>query len=153
MLKLLPVLLVLALMIYALVDCINTPEEEVRGLPKMVWVVIILVFSETLVGPLVWLFAGRRAVPAGGVQSDGQVGAPGPGPAVSWIAPDDNPEFLKSLKADKGRPLKADEDPTEATEATEATEDEDMLKEWEADLRRREEELRRRERGEEPGDS
>ncbi|MHB9859863.1 PLD nuclease N-terminal domain-containing protein [Streptomyces sp. YIM S03343] len=164
MLRILPVLLVLALMIYALVDCLNTPEEEVRGLPKMVWIVIILVFGEIIVGPLAWLFLGRRAVPADGVQSGGQAGTPGSGAGTNWIAPDDNPEFLKSLKADKGPidgpvdgpgkgPAEADEDPTQAGDATEATQDEAMLKEWEADLRRREEELRRRERGDGPGDS
>jgi hypothetical protein len=44
------------------------------------------------------------------------------------VAPDDNPEFLRSL--------------SEASKK-----DEDLLKDWEADLRRREEELRRREHG------
>ncbi|GGP79289.1 PLD nuclease N-terminal domain-containing protein [Streptomyces melanogenes] len=83
MLRYLPFLLVLALWIYAFIDCLNTPEEEVRGLPKVVWVIVILLFGEVLLGPVAWLFAGRpRRV------------APGP----SWTAPDDNPEFLASLK-------------------------------------------------------
>ncbi|MFJ3309052.1 PLD nuclease N-terminal domain-containing protein [Streptomyces sp. NPDC086549] len=85
MLRYLPFLLVLALWIYAFVDCLNTPEEEVRALPKVAWVVIILLFGEVLVGPVAWLIAGkvRTAAPAG------------------WVAPDDNPEFLKSLKKDE----------------------------------------------------
>ena len=167
MLRLLPALLVLALMIYAFVDCLNTPEEEVRGLPKMVWFVVILVFGEVLVGPLAWLFVGRRPVPAGGGDLGRGAGrGPGPGagggPGAGWVAPDDNPEFLNSLKAG-GTPAAGSRDGVPAAGDAAAAgdapaagardeRDEELLKEWEADLRRREEELRRRERGEEPGD-
>ncbi|MFE9453564.1 PLD nuclease N-terminal domain-containing protein [Streptomyces sp. NPDC006739] len=86
MLRYLPFLLVLALWIYAFVDCLNTPEEEVRHLPKVMWVIIILLFGEVLVGPVAWLLTGRlRGTPA----------------QPRWVAPDDNPEFLKSLKRDE----------------------------------------------------
>ncbi|GAA5003142.1 PLD nuclease N-terminal domain-containing protein [Streptomyces siamensis] len=131
MVRYLPFLLVLALWIYAFIDCLNTPEEEVRGLPKVVWVIIILLFGEVLVGPVAWLVAGRtRRAPAGGsTPSEWHRNA-----RTQYVAPDDNPEFLKSLK-------------------TENAKDEALLKDWEADLRRREEELRRREHGEEPKDS
>lgn len=89
MLRYLPFLLVLALWIYAFVDCLNTPEEDVRGMPKVAWVIVILLFGEVLVGPIAWLIAGRvRRTPA-------DVTAP-----ARWIAPDDNPEFLKSLDKD-----------------------------------------------------
>jgi Phospholipase_D-nuclease N-terminal len=118
MLRYLPYMLVIALWIYAFVDCLGTPEQEVRGLPKVVWVLIILFFGEVLVGPLAWLIAGRRrgpvAAPGGGAPADrprggsfGQggryrrdgsdlhaEGAPG---RRQWTAPDDNPEFLRSL--------------------------------------------------------
>ncbi|MEU2929609.1 PLD nuclease N-terminal domain-containing protein [Streptomyces sp. NPDC007251] len=92
MLRYLPFLLVLALWIYAFVDCLNTPEDEVRHLPKVVWVIIILLFGEVLVGPVAWLITGRarRPVPAGGAGAG----------AGRWVAPDDNPEFLKSLNRD-----------------------------------------------------
>ncbi|WP_369248377.1 PLD nuclease N-terminal domain-containing protein [Streptomyces sp. R41] len=127
MLRYLPFLLVLALWIYAFIDCLNTPEEEVRGLPKVVWVIIILLFGEVLVGPIAWLVAGRnRRGPAGGsTPSEWHRNH-----RTQYVAPDDNPEFLNSLKAENRK-------------------DEALLKDWEADLRRREEELRRRERGEE----
>jgi hypothetical protein len=131
MLRYLPFLLVLALWIYAFIDCLNTPEKEVRGLPKVVWVIIILLFGEVLVGPVAWLVAGKKRR------------APGDGSAPSawrrdqrtgFVAPDDNPEFLKSLKKDdKGG----------------GKDDEALLKKWEADLQRREEELKRREREDE----
>jgi hypothetical protein len=130
MLRYLPFLLVLALWIYAFIDCLNTPEEQVRGLPKVVWVIIILLFGEVLVGPVAWLVAGKqRGAPAGGTT---------PGPFSSghrnhrteFVAPDDNPEFLKSLKEENKKEDKKDEA---------------LLKDWEADLRRREETLKRQE--------
>ncbi|EST30605.1 PLD nuclease N-terminal domain-containing protein [Streptomyces roseochromogenus] len=94
MLRYLPFLLVLALWIYAFVDCLNTPEEEVRHLPKLAWVVIILLFGEVLVGPVAWLITGRgrQAAADGSGPSERRRDAP-----ARWVAPDDNPEFLKSL--------------------------------------------------------
>ncbi|MFI9809304.1 PLD nuclease N-terminal domain-containing protein [Streptomyces sp. NPDC052301] len=100
MLRYLPFLLVLALWIYAFVDCLNTPEEEVRHLPKVVWVIIILLFGEVLVGPLAWLITGKvRHAPANGsTPAERHRDA-----AERWVAPDDNPEFLKSLERDDPR--------------------------------------------------
>ncbi|RFC72968.1 PLD nuclease N-terminal domain-containing protein [Streptomyces sp. AcE210] len=130
MLRYLPFLLVLALWIYAFIDCLNTPEEEVRGLPKVVWVIIILLFGEVLVGPIAWLVAGRRRhAPAGGSTPSEWHRSH----RTQWVAPDDNPEFLHSLRE-------------EAASSDEAK-DESLLKDWEADLRRREEELKKREQG------
>ncbi|KOG35818.1 PLD nuclease N-terminal domain-containing protein [Streptomyces varsoviensis] len=132
MLRYLPFLLILALWIYAFIDCLNTPENEVRGLPKLAWVFIILLFGEVLVGPIAWLAAGRPRAAAG---PGGRPGA-GAGPRRTWVAPDDNPEFLKSIR-DEG-----------AADGKRAARDEELLKSWEADLRRREEELRRKDGGE-----
>ncbi|MFF4231646.1 PLD nuclease N-terminal domain-containing protein [Streptomyces sp. NPDC001820] len=91
MLRYLPLILILALTIYAFIDCLNTPEEEVKHLPKVVWVLIILIF--TIVGPVVWLVAGKQRHAASGSRSAG--GSRG------WVAPDDNPDFLRSLKDEK----------------------------------------------------
>ncbi|MFI8854917.1 PLD nuclease N-terminal domain-containing protein [Streptomyces sp. 891-h] len=89
MIRLLPFLLILALWIYAFIDCLNTPENEVRKLPKVVWVIIILLFGQVLLGPIAWLVVGRprRNAPYGAVRPDER----------RWVAPDDNPDFLKSL--------------------------------------------------------
>jgi hypothetical protein len=123
MLRYLPFLLVLALWIYAFIDCLNTPEEEVRHLPKVVWVIIVLLFGEVLIGPVAWLVAGKaRKGPAGGSTPSEWHRSH----RTEWVAPDDNPEFLKSIKEENKK-------------------DESLLKDWEADLRRREEELKRRE--------
>ncbi|MCT9089125.1 PLD nuclease N-terminal domain-containing protein [Streptomyces sp. ASQP_92] len=131
MLRYLPFLLVLALWIYAFIDCLNTPEEEVKGLPKVVWIIIVLLFGEVLVGPVAWLVAGKARR------------GPGAGPS-RWTAPDDNPAFLASL----GEGAKGDGAMPKDHEAL-LRDDEALLQDWEADLRRREEELKRRERGEE----
>ncbi|MFI1396345.1 PLD nuclease N-terminal domain-containing protein [Streptomyces sp. NPDC020681] len=124
MLRYLPLLLVLALWIYAFIDCLNTPENEVRHLPKVVWVIIVLLFGEVLIGPIAWLVAGRPRRTAAGPGASGRRGG--------WVAPDDNPDFLKSIK-DEPAPSQSEQDDA-------------LLKDWEADLRRREEELKRRER-------
>ncbi|OKK21262.1 hypothetical protein AMK16_12115 [Streptomyces sp. CB00455] len=91
----LPFLLILALTIYAFIDCLNTPEEEVKHLPKAVWVLIILLFS--IVGPVVWLFAGKKRAAVGGGFGGGRARR------TQWVAPDDNPEFLKSLRDEQDK--------------------------------------------------
>ncbi|MCX5170753.1 PLD nuclease N-terminal domain-containing protein [Streptomyces antibioticus] len=123
MLRLLMYLVPLALTIYALIDCLNTPEDEARHLPKIVWVFIVLLFW--IVGPIAWLAAGKVRTPPeqGRTPSEWHRNQ-------RFVAPDDNPEFLKSLDKDD--------------------KDEQLLKDWEADLRRREEELKRRASDEEP---
>ncbi|MBM7170524.1 PLDc_N domain-containing protein [Streptomyces sp. G44] len=93
MLRYLPFLLVLAVWIYAFIDVLNTPEKDVRHLPKVVWVIIVLLFGEVLLGPVAWFATGKvRHAPGasgGAGRSRGR---------TRWVAPDDNPEFLKSLK-------------------------------------------------------
>ncbi|MFF1873447.1 PLD nuclease N-terminal domain-containing protein [Kitasatospora herbaricolor] len=128
MLRMLPFLIVLALWIWAFIDCLTTPEEEVRHLPKVVWVIIILLFGEVLLGPIAWLVAGKQRAGTQRRQTAWPSGTAGHPEyerprAGRGTAPDDDPEFLASLKKDNKR-------------------HEDMLKQWEADLRRREEDLR-----------
>ncbi|MEV0532323.1 PLD nuclease N-terminal domain-containing protein [Kitasatospora sp. NPDC050463] len=123
MLRILTFVLPLALWVWAFIDCLTTPEDEVKHLPKVVWVIIVLLFP--LVGSIAWLVAGKRrgapqTHPAGGPAGHPEHERPRGGRP---LAPDDDPEFLASLKKDDKQ-------------------HEDMLKQWEADLRRREEELR-----------
>jgi Phospholipase_D-nuclease N-terminal len=87
-LRYLPFLLIIALTIYAFIDCLNTPEEEVKHLPKVVWVIIIL------------LFAGKKRSAVGGGFGGGRARR------TQWVAPDDNPEFLKSLDEERQDPDK-----------------------------------------------
>jgi hypothetical protein len=116
----------LALVVVALIDCLSVEEYEIRALPRFAWVLLILLFSP--VGPIAWFVAGRPAratVPT----VDDPLLYPTPGRAV---APDDDPEFLNQMAVRNRK------------------EDEEMLRLWEADLRRREEELRKREEPEDP---
>ncbi|MEU8568597.1 PLD nuclease N-terminal domain-containing protein [Streptomyces pathocidini] len=98
MLRYLPFLLVLGLWIYAFIDCLNTPEEQVRKLPKGAWVLIIVLFGYLLFGSLAWLLAGRprRSEVSGGAGAYGAARG-----RARWVAPDDNPEFLKSLERNR----------------------------------------------------
>lgn len=125
MIRLLPAILVIVLVLYCLVDCIQTEEAAVRNLPKVAWIVIILLFP--VIGSVVWLLAGRPQIAGQGRRT-----VPWPnGPTAGYpeherprpLAPDDDPEFLRQLRQSD-------------------TEHERMLKRWEEDLRKREQELR-----------
>ncbi|MEV0639605.1 PLD nuclease N-terminal domain-containing protein [Streptomyces sp. NPDC050619] len=104
MLRVLMFLVPLALSIYAFIDCISTKDEDVRYMPKAMWAIVVLVFP--LAGSISWIIAGKKRHPAGtGGGAGGPAGSPwNRGGRQQWVAPDDNPEFLKSLK---------DEDKTE----------------------------------------
>ncbi|MEV0218497.1 PLD nuclease N-terminal domain-containing protein [Streptomyces sp. NPDC050704] len=141
MLRVLMILVPLALSIYAFIDCISTDEKEIQYIPKPLWAILVLLFP--LVGSISWLLVGRKRTPRGAASS-------GSGRRGGWVAPDDNPEFLKSLKDDKGEKgekAKQDDGKGEADDTNEVRDDDAHLKNWEDDLRRREEELKRREGG------
>ncbi|WP_432134340.1 MULTISPECIES: PLD nuclease N-terminal domain-containing protein [unclassified Streptomyces] len=92
MLRVLMFLVPLALSVYAFIDCISTKDEDVRHMPKPLWAILVLLFP--LVGSISWLIAGKRRSPA----ADGWTGLRTAGQdRPRWVAPDDNPEFLKSL--------------------------------------------------------
>ncbi|RST18240.1 PLDc_N domain-containing protein [Streptomyces sp. WAC05374] len=139
MLRALLYILPLALTIYAFIDCLNTPEDEAKHLPKVAWIFIILLFW--IVGPIVWLAAGKlRHAPAGGrTPSEWHRNH-------RWVAPDDNPEFLKSLRDEAV--AAEDRKDTEDRTSAEDRKDESLPEDREADPRRREEELEQRERDE-----
>ncbi|SCG62264.1 PLD nuclease N-terminal domain-containing protein [Micromonospora humi] len=109
------------LAVCALISCLSAEDEQVKVLPRLVWVLVILFFP--LVGSIAWFVAGReRATGPGGVAASGGPAAPARRP----VAPDDDPDFLASL------------------DKRSRDEDRERLQRWEDDLRRREEELRDR---------
>ncbi|MFH0516478.1 PLD nuclease N-terminal domain-containing protein [Streptomyces sp. M41] len=93
MLRVLMFLVPLALSVYAFIDCISTKEDDIRHMPKPLWAILVLVFP--LVGSISWLIAGKKRSPA----ADGWSGVRGRR-RQQWVAPDDNPDFLKSLDED-----------------------------------------------------
>jgi hypothetical protein len=113
------------LAVVALIGCLAAEADDIRALPRMAWVMIILFFP--LIGSIAWFLAGRPVVSGGAT-----AGRPPPGAAFRPrkrprpAAPDDDPDFLRSISA------------------AQAKRDREMFDRWEEDLRRREEDLRRR---------
>ncbi|HLL33214.1 PLD nuclease N-terminal domain-containing protein [Streptomyces sp.] len=94
MLRVLMFVVPLALSVYAFIDCISTDEQDIRHMPKPLWAILVLLFP--LVGSISWLIAGKKRALA----ADGWSGVRAGGRSRQWVAPDDNPEFLKSLDQD-----------------------------------------------------
>lgn len=124
MLRYLPFILLVALVVYALVDCVRSDDADMPvGLPKALWVILIVVFPGA--GALAWLVVSRVSRQAagqvrGGSGPVGHPSRPGPRrPAPRPIAPDDDPEFLAGL----GRPRPA-EPPAPEPAADEDVDDE-----------------------------
>lgn len=92
--------LILAFSIYCLIDVVRSESSEVRGLPKLVWVVLVLVFP--LAGGIAWFVAGRpRGTAPMGVD---RLARPRTGPVV--LGPDDDPDFLRSInRVDPTKPV------------------------------------------------
>ncbi len=98
MIRALPFLLLLALTIFCVVDAITSRDGEVRHLPKIAWILLILVF--TPVGAIAWLVAGRPRVPAGTLPPDAAPDYPEydrPGRAMG-PTPESDEEFLRRVR-------------------------------------------------------
>ncbi|MFB9709891.1 PLD nuclease N-terminal domain-containing protein [Streptosporangium sandarakinum] len=84
-------LALLALWLYCLFDAITTPDEEARNLPKLLWVIIIVLVP--LAGGVFWLLLGRPVGPR-----SPRVSLPGDTPRPQAPrGPDDDPDFLRDL--------------------------------------------------------
>jgi hypothetical protein len=84
MLRYLPLLIAIAVTLYALIDCARTEQEAIRGLPKWGWLLIII-FIGTF-GAVAYLIWGRQRRQGPGRGGKGRV-----------IGPDDDPDFLRNL--------------------------------------------------------
>lgn len=120
---LIPLIIVaLGFLIYGVIDVIRTPQSSMRTLNKASWLLVVIVVP--IVGTVLWILWGTR-------------GAAKPatlGPAPRGKGPDDDEEFLRSLR------IKREQEAREAE-----------LRAKEAELRAREAELKRkREQGEDP---
>jgi hypothetical protein len=111
----------IVLMVWALVELVQTESTTVRTLPKLVWAVLVVVIPFAAIA---WFLFGRPrvAVPAG---------AAPPTPAGQFLgrrataarpAPDDDPDFLARLnaKAAQQRKLRRSEDENAAPDDPEA---------------------------------
>lgn len=87
-------LLFLGLWIFCIIDVITTPESASRNLPKLAWLLIVILLMD--IGSIAWLIAGRNW--------DGKGARPvaraaPPGATARATNPDDDEEFLASLRA------------------------------------------------------
>ncbi len=85
MLRYLPVIVAVALLVYCFLDCAASRPDEVRTLPRPIWVAVIILLPA--LGPFLWLALGRPARRL----ADQPVTPSRP------MAPDDDPDFLASL--------------------------------------------------------
>lgn len=80
--------------IFCIIDVITTPDGTCRNLPKIAWVLIVILLA--VPGSIVWLVAGRPRRGAG--TAGGPFAAPRRSTAPT-VAPDDDEEFLAGLRA------------------------------------------------------
>lgn len=81
--RVLPVIIVVMLMIYAIVEVAQADSMRVRLMPRWLWAVAVILLPG--VGAVAWLLFGRPTRPT-------RPGRPSPPKA-----PDDDPDFLRSL--------------------------------------------------------
>jgi hypothetical protein len=108
-------LALIALWIYCILDVIATDEVLVRNLPKMAWLIIVIFLPD--IGSIAWLALGR--------------------PVFAGWRPGDT-------TGRQTRRVVGPEDRADFAASTRSGEDTDRLAAWEEDLKRREEELRRK---------
>jgi hypothetical protein len=85
-------LVMLGLWIFCIVDVITTPADRVRNLPKLVWLLLVVLLVD--IGSIAWLIAGRSWAP----KDDQPIGA-ARARRGKPASPDDDEEFLAVLRA------------------------------------------------------
>ncbi|HEX6497731.1 MAG TPA: PLD nuclease N-terminal domain-containing protein [Micromonosporaceae bacterium] len=103
----------LALLVVALIDCLSVERERIRVLPRPAWAVLIVILPG--LGAIAWFVSGRTHRSARRL-------AVSRAAARRPAAPEDDPEFLRRLNT-PGR-----------------LDDEEQLRLWEEELRRRDDE-------------
>jgi len=109
-----PVIFGVVLIIYGLIDCLRSEPSDVRSIPKPAWVLVIVLLP--LIGVILWFFFGRPQYAASGTGASGSVGRTATGPhrpsapgrAPRFVAPDDDPEFLRNLGVSRAQKLESE---------------------------------------------
>jgi hypothetical protein len=85
-------LALIAFWLYCLFDVITTPDEESRNLPKLLWVLIVVLMP--IAGGTFWLLLGRPTGPRAprSLRAEDR-----PPRTEAPKGPDDDPDFLKDL--------------------------------------------------------
>jgi Phospholipase_D-nuclease N-terminal len=91
-------LLLLGLWVFCIVDVIMTDESRIRNMPKLLWLLVVLVLPD--IGSILWLVAGhpwqQRAVTSRIGQEFPEYDRPGRHVAAN---PEDDAAFLRGLRA------------------------------------------------------
>jgi hypothetical protein len=87
-------LILLGLWLFCLFDVITTDSAAVRNLPKLLWLVIVLVLPD--IGSILWLVAGRPW--SGGSANLPYKGNRGTQVRMNGTNPDDDEAFLRGLR-------------------------------------------------------
>jgi hypothetical protein len=120
MIRALPFLVEIGLLVFCLIDAIQSDEGSIRNLPKAVWILLIILVP--LVGGIAWLAVGR---PVGSRRE-----VPWPSTATAGF-----PEY------ERPRRYGLDEEEFQAGVGRSRAVDEKMMRDWEAQLRERESRL------------
>lgn len=80
----------LAFTLYCLFDALRSSESDIRALPRIAWIVLVLLVP--VLGSVAWLVAGRPR----GTRPPGGSGRRRPQPPV--VGPDDDPDFLRGIE-------------------------------------------------------
>ncbi|HEX3336959.1 MAG TPA: PLD nuclease N-terminal domain-containing protein [Jatrophihabitans sp.] len=89
----------LGVWIFCIIDVITTPEPQCRNLPKIAWLLIVILLSD--LGSIAWLVAGRtwNSQPGGRPAGRGLFPPAGTRTPSRASNPDDDEEFLATLRA------------------------------------------------------
>ncbi|RJO78465.1 PLDc_N domain-containing protein [Nocardia panacis] len=88
-------LITLALWVYCLIDIITCPDAGIRHLPKMGWLIVVILIPT--VGALLWLFVGRPVREIAPRSNTRFTEYDRPGRHIAQN-PDDDAEFLRGLR-------------------------------------------------------
>ncbi len=120
--------LLVALWIYCIVDVVTRDKSQVRSLPKLVWLPIVVLLGP--IGAVLWLMAGRARETA---QPDG---VPDEGPPRIGPNPDDDEDFLRGVgermqeeRRQAAQQRRAEERDRQAQEARDAEERDRLARE------------------------
>lgn len=86
-------LLALAFTVYSIVDCALADRSRIRALPRPVWILVILVLP--VLGGALWFLIGAGRVA---------------GPALRYVGPDDDPEFIRGAGTAAPAPTPGDDE-------------------------------------------
>lgn len=94
----------LGLLIYSLVECLQTPRHRIRVMPKVAWIAVIVLLP--IIGASLWLGFGRVRSPKRGGQAPRRP-----------RSPDDDPDFLRQVEIQRRQRQRAEEQRQREAEA------------------------------------